>query len=1377
MSTARLLFALIFAFVACGPSMGPEDARGGKGLCSTAAICEESIVKASIADVERLVAAYAKLTGEPGWNALLASMREAGPLVVHDAGFSPKAPLRGVALPARPTKIAVERLLLAFGRGAGRDHLFVHVGGVFRQLFPNDAIEPFVAGLDPVIAAEPPRVAADLALAKSVHATISAAKAFDYPAAASRADELRRAVRGEGSVEARWRARVALRALELASLVLDHDEELEPLEAPSAPGTTPYAALLAVLLHGERAPAFAARRAHILEGLAPERAAALEVAFAEPGACPKPVVPPMESLGDLFFGNQLAAALDAEAGPGEKAAPGKLALDAWLPRYAAMVRLVDEGGHAWSHLATLIGQRGELHGLSAATTPSYRRVSELGKQHLDALTALADAHPTRFTSGALLDLTYRPGLLHDLGLREAVGSLLRKTVFTRVAGAESEGELLESAAAAFAAGTSFPGPLQGAQLNALSMALDEKLGGAFGQKKGWPMAGLHAGHALFNAVLGATGWLDRGASRIAASLDGDVSEPSLAELAGAIARYAALGGQGGLDPDVANPRLFPPARSEARERLRAAIEGLAEGGPASPPEKELALLLTDLGDASIALGAAEVRGMMTDAAPRCEGAERPLEGAYERARKKRRTLLAHPAFKSPTGRWALRARLVGLVLSDALDVADPKEGFTLPHAEAERVVEAGLEGWLEGGAAELAAGGYLLVRGAIDPDENAAVAREAVRVLAALADLFGEESGSLFAVLARVGKEVDVERAGGDVARLLARYADRAYAAGSHDHGDLFLMIALGGALARKDPVPAEAVAVAKSHARPVLLPLTMYDATAHEGGDPTPLVEAMRAAVKGNCRAPDPSLVFAVRQASYRFRSGEREPGLAALERALDEAERQGLVVPRQAFQYQQHAGEKIFNAQQSVSLGSHLLENAGTFQIGLGYQTKAEHRGSMTVTFASTDTVDAKKEAARYYAHAAALTSSYAFAMGQDARARAAARRAIDTWATGVRLGEIRVPVAGETTTWAKDATATLAIVAQQAAEAGHALLAGDLFTLLRASVAPTASDDDVAKILDPLPPYLRGVPEIEAVASRARESLAIVGGSLACTKKKGRPQDHVRVSCERYPLSLALRVADVLTEMPRLEKAASVGKPDCVVWKELDAFLATVAEQRYEPDLLLSTVATLRKLGHPSDAATLLARQRHPAHCGPSVVGAARELARDETLGAHLRADLLSVAANCDSASPALLDDLKALDALTQRHALPLRNLELVIFATSIALTDDRWEPLYQLASAPDFVKRWQRIGPDLGTAALLVAHAAAVGRGVPVDRDGSAPYYRLLCTTFAEKKRGTMCSAIALLRDESQSEHKEIAKKALREFAEQAIAALRPDAPGP
>ena len=179
-------------------------------------------------------------------------------------------------------------------------------------------------------------------------------------------------------------------------------------------------------------------------------------------------------------------------------------------------------------------------------------------------------------------------------------------------------------------------------------------------------------------------------------------------------------------------------------------------------------------------------------------------------------------------------------------------------------------------------------------------------------------------------------------------------------------------------------------------------------------------------------------------------------------------------------------------------------------------------------------------------------------------------------------------------------------------------------------------------------------------------------------------------------------------------------------------------------------------------------------------ARSLARHQSLGIHLRADLLSIAANCDN-SVTVESDLATLDTLTQQHAEPLRNFELLIFAARVALTDDRYKPLLTMSRQPGYMRRWLRLGPDLATAALTLHHAAAIGatgthdtKGI--DKEGTAGFYRLLCTTFPAKARGSMCHQIALMRgDGAMAEKRAVAKQALAAFVQTRCGLLaRPNA---
>ncbi|HZO12769.1 MAG TPA: hypothetical protein VFB62_05915, partial [Polyangiaceae bacterium] len=162
----------------------------------------------------------------------------------------------------------------------------------------------------------------------------------------------------------------------------------------------------------------------------------------------------------------------------------------------------------------------------------------------------------------------------------------------------------------------------------------------------------------------------------------------------------------------------------------------------------------------------------------------------------------------------------------------------------------------------------------------------------------------------------------------------------------------------------------------------------------------------------------------------------------------------------------------------------------------------------------------------------------------------------------------------------------------------------------------------------------------------------------------------------------------------------------------------------------------------------------------------------VGVHLRADLLSLASNCDP-GPKLEADLVLLDELTQQHAVPARNFEVLVFAARIAVLNDRFEPLAAITRSRGFVKRWLELGPDVATAALLVQHAASIGLGKPIDVKTTLPYYRVLCESFPAKGRSSMCNRLALLRGEGAvTDKRRAAKEALSEFVQQGTAELRP-----
>lgn len=1339
--------------------------------CVDAASCERALLGAEPKALPRLLASYVAATGAEGWRALHTALTrtEKVPFVGSGTGH-----IEGVAqlpLPPKTTAVSRAQLLLAIARAAKHPHVLLSENGKRRQLFPLDALAPHMLGLEAVVGFDVSTLPTELALARDTRLALVHAAKFDYVAAAAAADRLREHLSGLPTEnEGGMRARFALWLLDSAGIALEAETPLARATPPDAL-TTPYAELLAVqLARPDHAAAWAARSRRIISGLSAERVRALTQLYAPDDACPAPFAPPIEHTSDVAFAGLFALSLDETAGPGEAPAEGKLGMEAWLERYDALVRHVEASGSAWAALSSLLRQRGELFGLTAEGTAAYKRVTDMALAHVAGLQKLAAAAPTRFPTLGVVTLVYQPGVLSDARLRPAVAKLVQQSVELKIARATTPGALFNAALAAFAAGMSFPTKLQNAQFEGLSRSLEHKLASSFGAAPGWDMAALHLANGALGHLFGNPDALATGADRIVISLSKGVAQPSLARLVTAAASYAKLPAAA-LDATVQNPAMFTASRKRARAALGKALGGLADAGPRSAPDKQLHQELADLTDTLVAAVASYVN---RQSAPRCEGQsaisdDSPLRAVFDRLRKKRKAMLAGHAMSKGDAAWTRRARLLALLASDLIDYLDQRDGkleLTIDAQRAARIVDEALSGWLDHAGAELGSGMYLLARGAVDPDGGRVAIDGTVRALSALGSLFAKQDGSLFATLAKLGRDVGSEGAE-DVGALIERYARRAYGTSSEHHGDLLLTVRLAAAVIRDEPVAQSAIDLAKAHGRPVYLPLLMYGpASATRSAR---LAEAMRTATASGCNPPDPEAVLAVDAAIANFLRGERDAALRALGQVLDDAEARGLAVPRQVFRFEQRDGKKVFNAEQSVSFGNRLLRGGSAFELGLGFQSREAHDGRMLTRFADPSTRAAAEESARYYAHAALVQATYAFVMGRQADATRAARRAIGVWIGGARLGERRIFVGDDTATWSRDATATLVVAGQLAADAGLIFLASDLWTLAKSGLDATASDRAVAAILHPLPDHLAGIDELAPVVKRADDNLTVLARKLQCTDKQGDLAAFVRVPCARYPTALALRAADALDVLPRLKKAG--GQPArCDAWGKLDRFLAAADQGRYEPKRLIAALDALTERDLHHDAASLLTRHRHPDHCNPRLVESARKLAAQKTLGMHLRADLLSIATNCAPATE-VEADLLALDAVTQQHALPTRNFEALLFATRLALKDNVWAPLAKMSGREHFIRRYNALGPDFGTAALLVHHAAAIGAGNTIDMTATLPFYRLLCTTFPPKERSAMCHAISVMRGGgTAADKKRTAARALADFLQRGARAM-------
>ncbi|WP_437986881.1 hypothetical protein [Sorangium sp. So ce117] len=1392
------------------------------------------------------IAARASRDADDPWALLLRDLarrgaREPRAAVIVEAGAEATAAaeakwIRSAPLPP-PGTLGADALLLAIGEALGYEHL-VHArarhGAV--QLFPADPLAPFMAGLAPVARGDASlsRVADDIALAALVRRAFGAAGRFRYVEAATAADALAAAVKGrDPNDEPVLRGRYALQLLATAGVALEEAEDDAPfapsaprLDPPPAPGDTPYGDLLRVRTARDGRAAWRARGAAVLRAAPLDRRAALDDLLGKAPGCGRDVAPPMEGPRDLVFAAALAGALahgDPAAAPAAPAAPAsaaaspgrRLPLDAWLPRYETLVRAVDQTSTTWALAPSLLHERGPAPAAGQAGSAVHRRATELGLAHLAALRALAEAEPRRYRALALIPLAYSPGVLADEPLRDAIVDLTQIAVQRRMAEAHDPEAVLGAALAGVFAGMAYPPEVQPPHFLALQGALTAKLRGELTEQAGWGVAGLYAADALYRLASGQAPDLAFSSAQIERALAPApaLPYPGLAALAASLSRYAALGAAGALDPQATDAARLPPERRQARDALRRAVAGLAardadagagaaDGAEAPPPE--LVEDVTALADGVLAVLLTERSRKPPPAGAACAAGRGPspeARRALARLGDVRRRILLAPRYRQGDGPWARRARLLVTLLSDAIDllsappraagaparVAPPR--FTLPAADAEAAVAAGLSGWVDHDLADALTGGYALARALLESSTAERFAERSGaplgRVLRGLSAAFrddparrggvgrGPAGGALLDALASLPAARD---GGGDLRGLFVGYARAFSALGLRDQADLALLASLLGAAVLGGPPSPDAIALANDSGSRVAWALSylgeIAKARAGIAPDPSAYAATMSKASDDACQAADTGDVLALVGAVRDFAGGRRAEARDALDRILAAADARGLRVPRMTYRYEEKTATRVFSLSFDVSYGAGLLEGANSFQLGLGLRTRGEPEGSLAAALAPEGSPRSDEDAARAYVSAAALAAAYHFLEGDAERGTAAARRAIAALSFGLRLGR-RALRPDQPLAWGRDARALLAIDAQLAAEAGHPFLAGDLWTLVRGLLPPDANDAAVAAVLDPLPAGLAAVQGLDPLVARTARSLAAVARPLACTEARVELGGYEEPACDAYPLALSLRIADVLGKLPHLQRRARAGSAAaCPALRSLDGFLTAAERGTYDPDAFTAAVEALRQSGRLYDAGVMLARQRREGHCGPAVLAAARALGRAPSLGPALRADLLSVAVRCAAAAldASVVDDLMALDGETR--ALPDlgRNLKVVLFATELAVREQRWDVLSRLSKQPDFVGRFR--GEDEGAAATarLIEAAAAVLAGDPAPRaapgDGArdAP-----CGAPLAGDRAALCAELERLRPGALPEPQR--RQAAREALTNLLAAAR------
>jgi hypothetical protein len=1195
----------------------------------------------------------------------------------------------------------------------------------------------------------------------------------------------------------RWRH--AIENLSAAGLVLDAEETSKAApsaptaaEEPPKPDGTPYATYLRVLASKDSRIAWETFGPRVLEGVAEERRDALGALFARRRECGAERPPPMEGVRDLVFANRLAGALEKDASA-SVASGGRFPLREWLSRYETMVALVERTRTAWSLLPSVLRERGEPPGLSAAGTPLYRRVTDLALAHLRASLALQEAYPVRYRPFSSIALAMSPGALGDDKIKSALVKLTEVSVKANVRAAKSAEGLLGSLAAGGAAGISYPPALREPLFAALADATTARLRGDFRQKTGWTVALLYAIDAAYRVATDQTPNPWASVNEIArALLAPDVAHPALASLATAAARYVALGLAKKLDPEKVSPE-----RRKARADLRAALAGL--GAPGEAPGAVLDDVTT-LADGLIAvLSTAIGAGLASKPAAKASACVPKaslvqLDPALRRALGTlgdvRRRIGVHPKYKAGDGAWMRRVRLLVTVLSDAMDLvlegdapmragSHHKPVFSIPTEEARKVAEDALRDLDDKAITELVGGAYGVFRevaAAGDPAKLLESTSGDVRhVASGLYALFrGEALGgrgpslgvAFLDAVAGMRREVPSKD---DLIQTLARYAAGFYERHEPDQGDLCLLGAQVLASVTKTGLPASAVDLATNANSRIAWVLAfseeMRKSGAEHAANPAVYAAGMRKATDDACQVPDAEATLAVMQAIQAFHEGHRKEARDALDRVLENADEKGFAVPHMVYRYDEKTATKVFQVMVDVSYANGVLNAGNTLQLGFGFRSGGEPGGALTSTLAPLDSSKAGEDAARYYVATAALATVYHLLDGDADRAIATGRRAVVALSAGLKLGP-RTLHAERPASWGSDARETLVVAAQLAADAGQPFLAGDLWTVVRQGLPDGMTDKDIAAVLDGLPLGLAGLKELHPVVLRARRSLKVLAAPLPCADHKVDVGGFEDVACADYPIALSLRIADVLKKLPRLRRGTE-SSPHCGVYKSLDAFLAGGDKGAYDPDAFTRAVEDLRADGKIYDAAILLARQKHPSQCTPTVVATARALGRSPALGPWIRSDLLSSAVNCTAAAGGadVEADLLQIDADTRKLPDPSRNVRLVLSVADLALRSDRWAMLAKLVEQPDFIAHWMGLHPNAATAALLLDHAVAAIEGRPVALDRTKASRDLLCETFRSSERAELCALVDALRAPlagPMAERQRVAKDAVRKL---------------
>ncbi len=1345
------------------------------------------------------------------WNHMRSAMVTKQPLVLSEdgdflAGREPKkAKVAALAALPPPSSTNVEALLVAFGETAGLD-VIVRVRKSTAdgqrenarpeviQLFPHDPLAPFMAGLSPLVRDDDAlaHLDADLELAKSIRTVVDHASAFKYVDAARAAEHLEELVRSrDASAETTLRARYVLSLIASAGIAFEPppgttSTTTDPT-VPDAAHATPYGDLLRVRMAKDEHVIFQQVGDRIVQALSEDKRAAMRALFAREESCVAVPLDGFDGPDDLFLAHTIGRRLAPSLSSTRSSSSSGLELTAWLSRYDSLVRSVDEARSTWAHAFALTQERGEIGGISLSTTATHKRVNTLVAAHLSGLLELVQTHPERVRLMSIVTLAYARGIIGTPTLRDSLVDLLRRAVETRIARAPAAGALFESSVAGVLAATAYPAAIQGPVYSGLFSAYHDKLKRDFSGQTGWGVAGLFAADAAAGFLAGNPPELGPVAGEISRALaDPNLPERPLGRLVAAAARYLALGVGDELDPDAVDAARWPAPRKAARDALREAVAGLSDPGASLS-----ATLLDDvtmLGDQTMTAVAVILKDKPKSSGPVCAGTSAGLNPEARRVLARvgdlRRKILANPSL-GKGGPAVGRLRIAVTLLSDVTDILSRKKkdkpvAFTIADGEAERAMADALESSKDRALANVIASSYGIARrwlGGFDASRSSGSDVDHVRkLIVALAATFRDEdtgtSVTLFDALAKAASlRTTAGAADPSIELLLVDYAKSLRALGKPDQADLCLLGAMLVAVVAEHSVRDEAISAADTATSELGWTLRfareVFRARNGLPPDPSAYTKGMHESVVRSCE--DPAVadqVVNVMEAVRLTSAGQRTKARGMLEDALTQIETRGFTLPRMNYKYEEKTVSKVFSTSLEVSLGAGFVDDSSRFQIGLGIRSPGRPEGSL-VTRLLPDSPERDAEMVRYLVHVGSAAALLHFLDGDPERGAMTIARVIETAFFGMRLGE-RPAAAIDPKSAATDARGVLAVVAVLAADAGMPLLAGDVWSLVRTTLANDADDRAVEEILGHLPIILSAVSSAKPPIERAKRGLRVVAEPLACTEEKVELGGFEAPTCDEYPFALALRAGGALRKLPHLRRDPS--KTCSSSLSALDTFLVGVEKGGYDPDAFTRAVAEVVSAGHMYDAAVLLARQRQPSHCNQNLVTAARAAARSPAVGHNLRADVSSVAINCSLLDEATLADITLVDVETSKLADRGRQLSLLVFAAELGIARDRWDVLGRLAKNPTFVARWLDTNPRAAMFAAVLAQATSILAKDPDAAAAAKNVVDLFCVKLPPVDTAACDSIEAMRRGAGSAEANKIARDAV-DGALQRISALR------